>query len=126
VISRITTTATAMQVNATAPRCSSRLTRFPPAFMQSSPVVSRSIVIAGRTTSVILEYEFWKGLKEIATQRFTNLTALISKIDSQREHDNLSSAIRIFVLNFYRSQVSNRESGERLHETIDRRPLMHS
>jgi predicted DNA-binding ribbon-helix-helix protein len=57
-----------------------------------------------------------EGLKEIAALRLTNLSGLVSKIDSQREHGNLSSAIRIFVLNFYRSQVPNPESGEELHE----------
>jgi predicted DNA-binding ribbon-helix-helix protein len=94
--------------------------------MQRSPVVKRSIVIGNHKTSVSLEDEFWKGLKEIATQRVTNLTDLVSKIDSQREHDNLSSAIRIFVLNFYRSQVPTPESGEGLHEIMARRPLIHS
>ena len=84
--------------------------------MQRSPVVKRSIVVADHKTSVSLEDEFWKGLKEIAALRLTNLSGLVSKIDSQREHGNLSSAIRIFVLNFYRSQVPNPESGEELHE----------
>jgi len=66
--------------------------------MQKSPVVKRSIVIAHHLTSVSLEDEFWKGLKEIAALRRTKLTGLVSKIDSQREHGNLSSACRIFVL----------------------------
>jgi predicted DNA-binding ribbon-helix-helix protein len=94
--------------------------------MQRSPVVKRSIVVADHKTSVSLEDEFWKGLKEIAALRLTNLSSLVSKIDSQREHGNLSSAIRIFVLNFYRSQGPNPESGKELHEMIARRPLMHS
>ena len=94
--------------------------------MQRSPVVKRSIVVADHKTSVSLEDEFWKGLKEIAALRLTNLSGLVSKIDSQREHGNLSSAIRIFVLNFYRSQVPNPESGEGLHNMMTRRPLMHA
>ena len=94
--------------------------------MKRSPVVKRSIVIADHKTIVSLEDEFWKGLKEIAALRLTNLSGLVSKIDSQREHGNLSSAIRIFVLNFYRSQVPNPESGEGLHNMMTRRPLMHA
>ena len=74
-------------------------------FMQKSPVVKRSIVIAHHLTSVSLEDEFWKGLKEIAALRRTNVTGLVSKIDSQRKHRNLSSACRIFVLDYYRSKV---------------------
>jgi predicted DNA-binding ribbon-helix-helix protein len=68
-----------------------------------SPVVKRSIVIAGHKTSVSLEDAFWKGLKEIADQRNVTLSDLVANIDSQRRHGNLSSAIRLFVLDYYRS-----------------------
>jgi predicted DNA-binding ribbon-helix-helix protein len=77
-----------------------------------SRVAKRSIVLAGHKTSVSLEDEFWKGLKEVAVLRLTNLSDLIGKIDAQREHGNLSSAIRLFVLDFYRSQVPNPDTGE--------------
>ena len=70
-----------------------------------SPVVKRSIVIAGHKTSVSLEDAFWKGLKEIAGQRDLTLSDLVSTIDSERRHGNLSSAIRLFVLNHYRAQA---------------------
>ena len=93
--------------------------------MKRSPVVKRSIVIADHKTSVSLEDEFWKGLKEIAALRLTNLSGLVSKIDSQREHGNLSSAIRIFVLNFYRSRMPT-ESAEGLQESLARPVPMHS
>lgn len=70
-----------------------------------SPVVKRSIVIAGHKTSVSLEDAFWKGLKEIAGTRDMTLSDLVSSIDSDRRHGNLSSAIRLFVLNHYRTQA---------------------
>jgi predicted DNA-binding ribbon-helix-helix protein len=76
-----------------------------------SPVVKRSVVIAGHKTSVSLEDAFWKGLKEIAGKRQTNLSDLVDVIDSQRQHGNLSSAIRLFVLDFYRTQLSESEVG---------------
>src|SRR5262245_12185055 len=69
-----------------------------------SPVVKRSIVIAGHKTSVSLEDAFWKGLKEIADKRDLTLSDLVASIDTQRKHGNLSSAIRLFVLDHYRSQ----------------------
>ncbi|HEY6996113.1 MAG TPA: ribbon-helix-helix domain-containing protein [Xanthobacteraceae bacterium] len=72
-----------------------------------SPVVKRSIVVAGHKTSVSLEDAFWKGLKEIAGRRHMTLSDLVGTIDSQRQHGNLSSALRLFVLDFYRSRVSN-------------------
>ena len=68
-----------------------------------SPVIKRSIVIAGHKTSVSLEDAFWKGLKEIADQRNVTLSDLVANIDSQRRHGNLSSAIRLFVLDHYRN-----------------------
>jgi predicted DNA-binding ribbon-helix-helix protein len=69
-----------------------------------SPVVKRSIVIAGHKTSVSLEDAFWKGLKDIAIVRQITLSDLVASIDTDRRHGNLSSAIRLFVLDHYRAQ----------------------
>src|SRR5215472_17309296 len=71
-----------------------------------SLVVKRSIVIAGHKTSVSLEDAFWKGLKEIAAERNMTLSELVASIDTDRQHGNLSSAIRLFVLDYSRSQIS--------------------
>ena len=68
-----------------------------------SPVVKRSIVIAGHKTSVSLEDAFWDALKEIAAQRKATLSDLVASIDSTRTQGNLSSAIRLFVLDYFRS-----------------------
>jgi predicted DNA-binding ribbon-helix-helix protein len=76
-----------------------------------SPVVKRSIVIAGHKTSVSLEDAFWKGLKEIAGARDTTLSDLVAAIDSERQHGNLSSAIRLYVLDFYRNRPSEHQDG---------------
>jgi predicted DNA-binding ribbon-helix-helix protein len=70
-----------------------------------SPVVKRSIVIAGHKTSVSLEDAFWKGLKEIADDRDMTLSDLVSSIDTDRQQGNLSSAIRLFVLDYYRNHT---------------------
>lgn len=69
-----------------------------------SPVVKRSIVIAGHKTSVSLEDAFWTGIKDIAVARRITLSDLVASIDTGRQHGNLSSAIRLFVLDHYRSQ----------------------
>jgi predicted DNA-binding ribbon-helix-helix protein len=71
-----------------------------------SPVVKRSIVIAGHKTSVSLEDAFWKGLKDIAGDRNLTLSDLVATIDTDRQHGNLSSAIRLFVLDHYRNQTA--------------------
>jgi predicted DNA-binding ribbon-helix-helix protein len=76
-----------------------------------SSVVKRSVGIAGHKTSVSLEDGFWKSLKEIANERDMTPSDLIGAIDSERHHGNLSSAIRLFVLDFYRNQLSVKQSG---------------
>ncbi len=74
-----------------------------------SLVSKRSIVIAGHKTSVSLEDEFWNSLKEIARERNMALVELVGTIDANRQHANLSSAIRLFVLGVYRDQVASHQ-----------------
>jgi predicted DNA-binding ribbon-helix-helix protein len=71
-----------------------------------SLVGKRSVVIAGRKTSISLEDPFWVALKEIAGVRDLTMSGLVTTIDSDRAHSNLSSAIRLFVLGAYRDQIS--------------------
>ncbi len=71
-----------------------------------SPVVKRSIVVAGHKTSVSLEEAFWNGMKEISGQRSVTLSELVGEIDGARKQGNLSSAIRLFVLDHFRSRAS--------------------
>jgi predicted DNA-binding ribbon-helix-helix protein len=72
--------------------------------MQSSGIKKRSIIIAKHKTSVSVEDEFWAGLREIAKGRGQNLSQVIADIDEGRQSANLSSAIRLFVLRYYRNQ----------------------
>jgi predicted DNA-binding ribbon-helix-helix protein len=70
-----------------------------------SLVVKRSIVIAGHKTSVSLEEPFWLGLKEIAQGQHVTLSTMVGDIDTRRRQGNLSSAIRLFVLDSVRTRV---------------------
>ncbi|HZP70821.1 MAG TPA: ribbon-helix-helix domain-containing protein [Pseudolabrys sp.] len=63
-----------------------------------SSVLKRSVAVGGHRTSVSLENEFWTQLKEIASAKHTTLSQLIGQIDQERESGNLSSAIRVYVL----------------------------
>jgi predicted DNA-binding ribbon-helix-helix protein len=72
-----------------------------------STVIKRSVLVAGHKTSVSLEDQFWAALKGIARERDVMLSDLITTIDVHRQHANLSSAIRLFVLGFYRDQISS-------------------
>jgi predicted DNA-binding ribbon-helix-helix protein len=68
-----------------------------------SPVPKRSVVVSGHKTSVSLEEPFWQALREIATARGLTVRALISLVDEKREQGNLSSALRVFVLEHFRA-----------------------
>jgi predicted DNA-binding ribbon-helix-helix protein len=72
-----------------------------------STVIKRSIIIAGHKTSVSLEDAFWQELKGIAASREMTLSRLVGKIDSSRQHGNLSSAIRLFVLGSCLTRISD-------------------
>jgi predicted DNA-binding ribbon-helix-helix protein len=70
-----------------------------------SRVVKRSIVVAGHKTSVSLEDAFWNGLKEISGLRNMTMSELVGEIDHNRQQGNLSSAIRLFVLDHFKNSV---------------------
>jgi len=80
-----------------------------------SLVVKRSIVVAGHKTSVSLEDAFWKCLKEIASERQVTLSDLVALIDAERQHGNLSSAIRLYVLDHYRKLGAEPGAGDEPH-----------
>jgi predicted DNA-binding ribbon-helix-helix protein len=77
--------------------------------MKRSLVIKRSIVVGGHKTSVSLEDDFWTGVREIAARHRVTLSDLIGSIDSERQHGNLSSTVRLFVLNHYRRRVEGDE-----------------
>jgi predicted DNA-binding ribbon-helix-helix protein len=70
-----------------------------------SLIVKRSIVLNGHKTSVSLEDEFWDGLREIADLQKTKLSTLVQNIDLERRNANLSSAVRLFVLTYFRGRA---------------------
>jgi predicted DNA-binding ribbon-helix-helix protein len=72
-----------------------------------SLVIKRSIVIAGHKTSVSLEDMFWTGLKDIAERQHLTLSRMVGDIDTHRRQGNLSSAIRLFVLDQFRKQATD-------------------
>ena len=74
--------------------------------MEKSRVVKRSLVVNRHKTSVTLEAAFWNRLREIADENHMTLSALVGQIDADRQFANLSSAIRLFVLEAYRKQIS--------------------
>ena len=82
--------------------------------MNKSPVVKRSIVVGGHKTSVSLEEAFWSSMKEISGVRRMTLSELVGEIDTARQQGNLSSAIRLFVLDHFKSCAVGPTGGSQL------------
>jgi predicted DNA-binding ribbon-helix-helix protein len=80
-------------------------------------VKKRSIVIGNHKTSISLEDEFWEGHRHIAQLRQTKLADHVSVIDGERGRANLSSAIRMFVLEYYRSRAAAPDARRRSVES---------
>jgi len=70
-----------------------------------SCIAKHSIILAGHRTSITLEEAFWQGLKEIASSRQITVSDLINRVNVDRKHNNLSSALRLFVLSHYQGNV---------------------
>ena len=73
-----------------------------------SMITKRSVMVKNHKTSVTLEDDFWQALHEIARLRRVSLSRLISSIDADRGFANLSSAIRLFILKFFKEEQARR------------------
>jgi predicted DNA-binding ribbon-helix-helix protein len=67
-----------------------------------SLILKRTVAVSRHNTSISLEAGFWDGIKEIAAHEKISIAALITRIDNDREYANLSSAVRLYVLDHYR------------------------
>jgi predicted DNA-binding ribbon-helix-helix protein len=75
--------------------------------LMKSSVIKRSVAIAGHKTSVSLEDAFWQDLRKIANAQQATLSNVVAEIDKKRKNGNLSSAIRLFVLDQVRAPEAN-------------------
>ncbi len=71
--------------------------------------VKRSVRIAGHSTSVSLEDEFWQALRAIARVRQLSLSALLTEVDRNRQGRSLASACRIYVLRYFQEKAGGIE-----------------
>ena len=74
----------------------------PPQGRKNSSVVKRSVIRNGHKSSISLEDQFWDALREIADHEHMAISALVATIDHGRTTNNLSSAIRVHVLDYFR------------------------
>ena len=77
-----------------------------------SPVIKRSVIINGHKTSVSLEQPFWNIVRDIAHDERTTVSAVLRRIDEARQHANLSSAVRVYVLEHTRARAISAQPAE--------------
>jgi predicted DNA-binding ribbon-helix-helix protein len=77
-----------------------------------STVSKHSVVVHGHKTSVSLEPAFWDVLVEAARMRDVTVSELVSQIDQARSYNNLSSALRLFALDFCRERSTRQRVAE--------------
>jgi predicted DNA-binding ribbon-helix-helix protein len=82
-----------------------------------STVIKRSVVVGGHKTSISLEDAFWRHVNEIARAHGWTISKLIAEIDGNRKQGNLSSAIRLFVLEHVRAKSNLTQPGGRQIES---------
>ena len=92
--------------------------------IMKSLIVKRSILLAGRNSSASSEDEFWNALKKIASDRYVTVSELIDSINAQRQNGNLSSALRLFVLEYYRSKAAEKPGDEMLGQQSPPAPVL--
>ena len=78
----------------------------------TSQILKRSVAIDRQKTSLSLEAAFWLALKEIAAHQKVSIPTLVSRIDTTRQHANLSSAVRLYVLDHYRRLAEEQAAEE--------------
>ena len=74
----------------------------PPQGRKNSSVIKRSVIRNGHKSSISLEDQFWDALREIADREDMAISTLVAHIDHNRTTSNLSSAIRVYVLDHFR------------------------
>ena len=83
-----------------------------------SRVIKRSLVVGGHKTSVSLEDAFWGELRAIAQKLDVHLSQLVGSIDSERQHNNLSSAIRLFVFEYSSNANGGHEPSQGIQSVL--------
>jgi predicted DNA-binding ribbon-helix-helix protein len=81
----------------------------PPQGRKNSSVIKRSVIRNGHKSSISLEDQFWDALREIADQKDIAISTLVAAIDHNRTTSNLSSAIRVYVLDHFRRSDGSRD-----------------
>lgn len=81
---------------------------------KKSPITKRSVNLDGHKTSVSLENAFWDALKQIAAGKNIAIHELIFKINNERKLGGLSSALRLFVLEYYRQKAAAKSASDQI------------
>ena len=98
--------------------------RVHPQGRKNSSVIKRSVIRNGHKSSISLEDQFWDALREIAEQKDIAISTLVAAIDHNRTTSNLSSAIRVYVLDHFRRGDGSRDQGRQASASTASKPRL--
>ncbi len=74
--------------------------------MSASRLVNRNVITGSGRTSMRLEPELWEALLEICQREGRDVHALIRTVDAARALGGRTSAVRVFVLDYFRAAAT--------------------
>jgi predicted DNA-binding ribbon-helix-helix protein len=80
--------------------------------LSRSTLVNRNVTVNGHRTSMRLEPAMWDALDEIGRRERVSVHGLCSLVDGQRSQSSLTAAMRVFILSYFRSAVT--EAGHQI------------
>jgi predicted DNA-binding ribbon-helix-helix protein len=86
----------------------------------TSALVSRNVTVNGRRTSLRLEPELWESLQEIAHRESVTVNDIVARVDARRVEGGLTSAVRTFVLGYFRHAATERGHANAGHGVLYR------
>ena len=79
--------------------------------ISNTALICRNVTVSGRRTSIRMEQVMWNSLADICRTEERMLNELITMIDEKRAESNLTAAIRVFIICYYRDVAHSRMSG---------------
>ena len=85
--------------------------------MSASRLVNRNVIAQRGRTSMRLEPELWDALLEISDREGRDMSSLVRKIEATDHPGGRTSAVRVFVVAYFREAAIEEGHAAALHGT---------
>jgi predicted DNA-binding ribbon-helix-helix protein len=84
-----------------------------------SRLINRNVVAARGRTSMRLEPELWEALREICLREGQDISELVRRIETMGHSGGRTSAVRVYVLQYYHAAATEQGHANAGHGTLD-------